>query len=163
ETEGARRIRAEAEGRGIAVLHAIAHTDSILWVQGIPGRGVISLSIDGTISETSLDGTSRILWSGVKRRLPFAYAISRHLLVYVCEPAALCFMDIITKNVIRVTARAGYSPIDLSFSPDGSQLAIIAESGDLLILDVAFPQQPTERVRIHSGVAGGVLFVAPDA
>jgi serine/threonine protein kinase/WD40 repeat protein len=158
----ARQIRAEALGRGVAVMRATPHTDSIHWATGVPGGDVISLSIDGTISRTSPDGRSRLITTGVKKAGVYAYAPSRHLLAYICDPGDLCILETTTDKQIHVPPRPGYSPRALSFSPDERQLALLSDTGELRILDVAFPEPPSERFQMSSVPGSGVLFVERD-
>jgi hypothetical protein len=124
-------------------------------VAGRPLRElIISLSMDGTIARTSPDGRSEVIARDVKAGSTFAYAASRHLLAYVCDPGDLCILEIATgkrSHAASVPSYAppgdappGHAPIDLSFSPDESQLAVLSETKDLRVLDVSGSGQPVE-------------------
>jgi eukaryotic-like serine/threonine-protein kinase len=157
-----RQIRAEALGRGVAELRAAPHTDSIEWVEGTADGDVIAFGRDGRISRTSRDGRSRVIVDDVKKGRVYAYAASRHLLAYLCDPDDLCLLDITAGKRMHV-AGSGYAPLALSFSPDDAQLALLSRTGDLWVFETKFPEQPVERAHLHPGPAGGVLFLHRDA
>ena len=157
-----RQIRAEALGRGVAELRAAPHTDSIEWVQGTADGDVFAFGRDGRITRTSRDGRSRVIVDDVKKGRVYAYAASRHLLAYLCDPDDLCLLDLTTGNRMHV-AESRYAPLALSFSPDDAQLALLSRTGDLWVFDVRFPDQPVELAHLHPGPAGGVLFLHRDA
>jgi WD40 repeat protein len=158
--ERASQLRAEAVGRGVAVVRAIPHTDNIVWAMGTPDRSIISLSIDGTIARTSSDQTSVILARGAASWPVWSYEPSRHLLAYACDPADLCILDIV--QGIRIPTHVNFHDVHLagaSFSPKGTQLALISRAGVVRVFDVALPAQPVERLHATIDYGHAVLFV----
>jgi len=165
DRDRAAQLRAEAIGRGVARLRAVPHTDSILWLHGVPDGGVISLSTDGTITRTSPDGTSEVLTNGVATLGlgTFSYAASHHLLAYICDPADLCLLDVVHGKRIAVPQKLRSSRlIALTFSPGDAQLALLSATGELRVLDVAALDQPVERLHLDVKDGGGLLFVDED-
>ena len=157
------QMRAEALGRGVAVVRLVPHTDAVLWAQGIAGGEIVTLSKDGTISRTDARGKSTVMARDVKRGAEFTYAASRHLLAYVCEPDDLCLLEITHGRSIHVPAKdRAHMPVGLSFSPDDSELALLSATGDLRILDIALPDQPVERFHLHVDDTVGVIFADRD-
>src|SRR6185436_3172679 len=154
------QIRAEAQGRGVAVLQAVPHTESIYWVRGLPGGEVVSLSTDGTIARTSADGRSQVLARGVKKRGAFVYAPSRHLLAYGCDPDDICLLEVTSGRLVRVGVRDRTRA--LAFSPDDRQLAAVSASAELRIYDVEFPQPAIERHLFRGMAGGGLLYLERD-
>ena len=155
------QIRAEAIGRGVALVRALPHTDTIRWTEGTSDGAILSLSTDGTISRTLLDGTSIILARGVSKSGRLAYSPSRQLLAYACDPLDLCLFDVLHATRIPVAAMLrGANVIGLSFSPDGTLLALLSQEASLRILDVTDPAHPALRLakEIHGGI--DVEFVA---
>jgi WD40 repeat protein len=166
DRDRAAQLRAEAAGRGVSSLRAVPHTDSVLWLQGFADGSVVSLSSDGTISRTARNATSVVLARDVAAVGVggFAYAASRHLLAYVCDPANLCLLDVAHGSPIAVPEQFRSSrPLGLAFSPGESQLATISGGGELRILDLAVPDRPVERLHVATGDGGGVLFIDEDA
>jgi len=150
----ANQIRAEAIGRGVALLRAVPHTNNVLWTEGTPTGAIISLSTDGTISQTSLDGTSIILARGVSRIGLSSYSPSRHLLAYACDPSDLCLLDILHHVRIPVASMLrGAHLAGVSFSPNGTLLAVMSQEAVLRILDITDPTQPA--LRLLKSINGG--------
>jgi eukaryotic-like serine/threonine-protein kinase len=143
----ANQIRAEAVGRGIAVLRTLPHTDVVRWTEVSPDGAIISLSADGTIARTYLDGTSSILIRGVSKIARATYARARHLLAYTCDPSDLCLYDIVhgTHTPLAATLQ-GASVNGASFSPDGNVLAVLSKDGTLRLVDVTDATRPTIRL-----------------
>jgi WD40 repeat protein len=159
-----RQIRAEAIGRGVATLRAAPHNDAIRWVRGTSDGAIMSLSRDGTIARTTRDGRSQVIVDDVRKDGALAYAASRHLLAYACDPDDVCLLDITTGRRGRPRlGAASYSPSELSFSPDGSQLALLSTIGDLWILSVEGVNLLAAQPPFHPGRAGGMLFLERDA
>jgi WD40 repeat protein len=158
-----RQIRAEATGRGVATLRASPHSDVIRWVQGTRDGAIISLSKDGTIARTTSDGRSQVMVDDVKTGGPFAYAASRHMLAYVCNPDDLCLLDITTGRRMHSRPKTSYAPLVLSFATDESQLAVLSRTGDVWTLDVGVAEEPAQRSHVHAGLAGGMLFLDRNA
>ncbi|HET7499768.1 MAG TPA: WD40 repeat domain-containing serine/threonine-protein kinase [Kofleriaceae bacterium] len=154
------QIRAEAVGRGVALLRALPHTDNVLWTEGTADGGVLSLSNDGTIARTSRDGASVVLARGVAKSAIAAFSPARHLLAYACDPAQVCLFD--AARAQPVAAAGALRDIHvggLAFSPDGSQLAVMTQESVLRVLDLADPARLAPR--FSRPVPGGfaVLFV----
>jgi len=151
----ANQIRAEATGRGVAFLRAVPHTDNVLWAEGTPDGAVISLSTDGTISRTSPDGTSAVLARGVAQIGVTSYSPSRHLLAYACDPADLCLFDVLHNVRIPVAPMLqGAHVAGISFSPNGTLLALMSQEAVLKILDVTDLASP--EIRLRKAITGGV-------
>ncbi|HEU4733120.1 MAG TPA: WD40 repeat domain-containing serine/threonine-protein kinase [Kofleriaceae bacterium] len=154
------QIRAEAAGRGVALLRALPHTDNVLWTEGTADGGVLSLSNDGTIARTSRDGTSVVVARGVSKSAIASFSPARHLLAYACDPAQVCLFDaaravpVPAAEALRDTHVSG-----LAFSPDGGQLAVISQESVLRVFDLADPARPALAFTrpIPGGVA--VLFI----
>ncbi|HZJ62007.1 MAG TPA: WD40 repeat domain-containing protein, partial [Kofleriaceae bacterium] len=157
----AEQIRAEARGRGVAALQAVPHTETVYWLQGLRGGDVVSLSTDGTVARTSVDGRSQVIARGVKKRGPFAYAASHHLLAYTCDPDDICLLEITSGKLVRAGVRDRMRA--LAFSPDGRQLAAVSASAEIRVYDVELPQPPVERHLLRDMKGGGLLFLERDA
>jgi WD40 repeat protein len=155
ERARAEQIRAEATGRGVAVLRALPHTSDVLWTEGAPDGAIFSLSNDGTISRTSLDDRSVVLARGVSKSGISSYSRSRHLLAYACDPSDLCLFDVARATPIAVAPMLrGASVIAISFSADGNLLAMMSQEAKLRVLDVTDPALPVPR--LDKSVDGGV-------
>jgi hypothetical protein len=157
DRDRAGQIRAEAIGRGVAALRAHPHTDRVVWAgpTGPMSDGpILSLSTDGTLARTTADGSSIVLARGVSKSGLVAYAPSRHLLAYACDPQDLCLFD--TARVVPVPVAAvlrGARASDAAFSGDGAALAVISQTGALRVLDITDPAHPV--VRLERAIAGG--------
>jgi WD40 repeat protein len=163
DRDRANQLRAEAIGRGVALLRAVPHTDNIVWATGTPDGAVVSLSTDGTISRTSLDRNTIVLARGATPWPVFSYAPSRHLLAYACDPADLCMMDVLqgTRIAISPEFRDAHL-VGVAFSPGEDQLALISGTGVLRVFDVRAPAQPVEHLHVNTGDGHDVLFVDED-
>jgi WD40 repeat protein len=151
----AHQIRAEAAGLGVALLRAVPHTDNVLWAEGTPDGGIVSLGTDGTISRTSRDGTSAVVVRGVAQIGQSSYSPARHLLAYACDPSDLCLLDILHNARIPVAPMLrGAHVTGLSFSPDGTLLALMSQEAVLRIFDVTDPAQPL--LRLVKAIDGGI-------
>ena len=151
----ANQIRAEAVGRGVALLRAVPHTGNVLWTEGAADGAVVSFSTDGTISRTALDGTSVVLARGVAQIGRSSYSPSRHLLAYACDPSDLCLLDVLRGMQIPVASPLRDAHVvGISFSPDGALLAVMSQDATLRIFDVTDPTRPRPRLtkEIHGGV-----------
>ncbi len=137
------QIRAEAIGRGVALVRALPHTDNILWTDFGADGAILALSTDGTISRTSRDGTSIVLFRGVSKSGALSYSPARHLLAYACDPSDLCLFDALHATRIPIAPLLrGANAIGISFSPDGALLALLSQESALRILDIKDPAQP---------------------
>ncbi|HEY0480039.1 MAG TPA: WD40 repeat domain-containing serine/threonine-protein kinase, partial [Kofleriaceae bacterium] len=163
DTVRAARVRAEAVGRGVAVLRAQPHTDWVRWTQRIADGAIISLGLDGTIMRTARDGTSVVLARDVARSSIYEYSAPRHLLVYTCNPSDLCMFD------VERGARIPTAPLlrdpnvkAFAFSPGGTLLATMSKDAVLRVLDITNPAQPV--LRLTRPIVGGseVEFAGDD-
>jgi WD40 repeat protein len=145
------QIRAEAVGRGVAFLRALPHTDGIFWTAVDTDGAILSLSSDGTIARTQLDGKSVVLTRGVSKIAMSSYSRVRNLLAYTCDPSDLCLYDFgrATRTPLG-TILQGASINGASFSPDGMALAVISKDGTLRLLDVKDPARPA--IKLTSAV-----------
>ncbi|HEX8110612.1 MAG TPA: serine/threonine-protein kinase [Kofleriaceae bacterium] len=163
DLDRAAQIRAEAAGRGVAVLRALPHSENVRWIQGVPNGEILSLSHDGTIARTSRDGRSTVVARNVSRSGIWAYAQSRHLLAYACNPSALCLLDALRAALIPTAAPLRDANIDgLDFSPSGNLLGMMSHDAVLRVFDVTDPARPA--LRLTRPIAGGydVVFISDD-
>ncbi|HSS01979.1 MAG TPA: serine/threonine-protein kinase [Kofleriaceae bacterium] len=147
------QIRAEAVGRGVAVLRTVPHTEDIQWTGFGPDGSILSLSSDGTIARTYLDGSSSVLTRGVAKIAMVAYSPARYLLAYTCDPSDLCLFDI--AHAVRTPLAStlqGAGANGASFSPDGTLLAVVSLDNTLRIIDVKDPSRPT--IKLVTRTAG---------
>jgi WD40 repeat protein len=164
EVARADQIRAHAAGLGVALVRAVPHTDNVVWAHGAPDGSILSISLDGTIARTTRDGVSSVVSRGASRQGIAAYAASRHLLAYVCNPSDLCLFDVehgAAFGVAPVLRNASFEGV--SFSPDGTLLAVFSHEAVLRILDITDPARPV--LRFTRTVEGGVdmEFAGDDA
>jgi WD40 repeat protein len=160
----AEQIRAEAVGRGVAVLRATPQSENVLWVTGGEDGVVTSLNLDGTIVRTSRDGRSVVAARGASRSGRFAYAERTHVLAYACDPADLCLFDVLHATPIAVgdvwrDARVA----GVAFSADATSLALVGRDGTVSLFDMTRPAQPIRRLVKSIAEARGVAFLADDA
>ncbi|HET9622677.1 MAG TPA: serine/threonine-protein kinase [Kofleriaceae bacterium] len=142
----AEQIRAEARARGVATLRATPHTDSIFWIETARDGAILSLSRDGTITRTQLDGTTSVLVRGVSKIAIPAYAPARRLLAYTCDPADICLFDLARGERIAPAALREVHPGGLTFSPSSRQLAVLSQARGLQVFDVSDPAHPVLRL-----------------
>jgi WD40 repeat protein len=158
------QIRAEATGRGVAVLRALPHTGNVQWAQAVADGAIVSLSSDGTIARTSRDGGSVVLARGVSPQSVSKYSPARQLLAYACDPANVCLFDVAHAAPIPVaSALRGANAAAMSFSPDGTLLGLISDAAVLTIFDITDPDRPVLRLRKETDHGLDVEFVAGDA
>ena len=154
------RIRAEAVGRGVALVRGTPHNDNVLWAEGTADGAVLSIGLDGTIARTARDGRSTVLLRGVSRLIATAYAPANHLLAYACDPSDVCLFDALREA--RMSAEPALRNVkiaSMAFSPDAGSLAVLSKDAALTIVDVTDPAHPRIRDtrRDHPGMT--VLFV----
>ena len=151
--KGANRARAdqivaEAQGRGAALLRTTPHTDNIVWLHGSASGSILSMSIDGTIAQTTSTGTSVTLYTHVSPRVRFSYSPQRNLLAFTCDPRALCFLDVSNSNIItQIPEFQNMRPMGVSFSPDGTLLTSISDSSLLTVFNIEDLMHPKQRLR----------------
>ena len=165
---GAERVRAdqllaEARGRGVALLRAIPQTGGSLWTVGTPTGAVLSLAADGTLSSTSNDGTSTVLYRSAQAIRYWAYAAQQHLLAFACEPATLCLYDVLqrTRSPIVTKLRDNLA-IAAAFSADEQLLALVTTRAVLKVLDITNPAIPVEKFSRSIAHGWDVRFVDRD-
>jgi WD40 repeat protein len=143
DTGRAQQIRAEAQGRGVAIVRAMPHSRGACWVEAT-ARGVISVGIDGTIALTASDGSSTVIARGVAELCTPAYAPERHLLAYVCDPSDICLYDVLRGAAIeKAPALRGTGAAALALSPDGTRLAWMASDSTLHVVGLGDPAHPS--------------------
>jgi serine/threonine protein kinase/WD40 repeat protein len=163
QLDRANQIRAEATGRGVALVRALPHTDGILWAQGTSDGAIVSFSIDGTIARTSLDGTSIALARGLSKSGVSSYSPSRHLLAYTCDPSDVCLFDVLHATRIPVASMLrGANAVGIAFSPDGTLLALMSQESALKMFDITDPTQPVLRLSKEIDRGVDVEFVGDD-
>ena len=156
----AEQIRAEAHGRGVALLRATPHSENAMWATGGADGVITSLGIDGTIVRTGRDGKSSVVARGVARSGRFAYAEHRHLLAYACDPADLCLFDVSRAAIIPIgdvwrDARV----TGVAFSPAETNLAVVSRDGAVEIFDMTRPAAPMRRLVKQVEHARSVQFL----
>ncbi len=155
EVARADQIRAHAAGLGVALVRAVPHTNNVVWAHAAPDGSILSLSLDGTIARTARDGSSVVVSRGASRQGISAYSASRNLLAYVCNPSDLCLFDVAhgaAFGVALVLRNASFEGV--SFSPDGTLLAVISHEAVVRILDITDPARPA--LRLTQTIEGGL-------
>ncbi|HEX4422843.1 MAG TPA: WD40 repeat domain-containing serine/threonine-protein kinase [Kofleriaceae bacterium] len=155
----AEQIRAEARARGVATLRALPHTEAIFWIEVAPDDAILSLSRDGTITRTALDGTTTVLVHGVSKIAIPAYSAARQLLAYTCDPADICMFDLARSQRIAPAALHDLHPSSVAFSPDDHELAVMSPEHGLQLFDITEPAHPV--LRLARLIPGGsdVTFI----
>ncbi|MEO7735061.1 MAG: serine/threonine-protein kinase [Kofleriaceae bacterium] len=150
----AAQIRAEAVGRGVALLRARPHSDGVFWTEAVADGSILSLSSDGTIARTGRDGSSRVVVRGVSKIAWPAYSPARHLLAYTCDPSDICWFDVVRSARLPVAAALRDMHVrGLAFSPSGARFAAMSQDGVLRVFEIADPAQP--RLALSRAIAGG--------
>jgi WD40 repeat protein len=164
ELDRADQIRAEATGRGVALLRALPHTENVEWAQGTADGAILSLSSDGTIARTPRKGETVVLDRRVAKRSALTYSPSRHLLAYACDPSDVCLFDALRVAAIPVAPTLrGANAAGISLSPNGTLLALISGDAILTIFDITDPARPVLRLREKTDHGIDVEFIADDA
>ena len=157
---GAEQIRAEAVGRGVALVRGLPHTNNVLWAEGTADGAILSLGLDGVIARTSRDGRSTVVARGVSRSRAIAYAPAAHLLAYACDPSDVCLFDALRASRASPTpALRDVKVAAVALSRDGTLLAVVSRDAVLTIVDVADPSRPVVRYTRHDHPALAVTFV----
>ncbi|TMQ09940.1 MAG: serine/threonine protein kinase, partial [Deltaproteobacteria bacterium] len=157
------QIRAEANARGVALVRATPHGSRVRWMEHTSDGGIISLSTDGTIARTSRNGASTIVSRGVAHFAQMSYSRVQRLLAYACDPSDLCIYDVGHQTPVSVAPIfRGVRPAGISFSPNGSLLALMSQDSVLRVVDVTIPHQPL--LRLTKTIRGGadVVFFRND-
>ncbi|HEY0195631.1 MAG TPA: WD40 repeat domain-containing serine/threonine-protein kinase, partial [Kofleriaceae bacterium] len=161
--QGARadQIRAEAHARGVASLRAQAHAEYIPWIAAAPDGAILSLSVDGTLTRTvhdpttARDGTTTVLQRGGSRLSLPAYAETRQLLAYTCDPSDICMFDVgHGAGIPRAPALRNLRVSGTALSTDGSLLAVLLQDSTLQIFGVGDPAKP--QLRLTKPIPGGL-------
>jgi WD40 repeat protein len=93
-----------------------------------------------------------------------AYARSRGLLAYGCDPANVCIWDTRHDRPISTSKQlSGLQPAGLAFSPSEAQLGIIESTGVLRVFDISDPNRPNERTHIDTNHGVALLFIDENA
>ncbi|HEU4726669.1 MAG TPA: WD40 repeat domain-containing serine/threonine-protein kinase, partial [Kofleriaceae bacterium] len=125
-------LKAKAEGLGIARVRASVHKDTVYRVQPLSSGALLSISEDGTIAITTIDGSSSVLAANAPIRNVTAFSRARELLAYACRPAGVCVVDPVTRSTYAL-ATPGYGvPSSIDLSPGGDQL--VAGYGDRIVV-----------------------------
>jgi WD40 repeat protein len=160
DRDRASQLRAEAIGRGVAVVRAVPHTDNVLWAAGMPDGAIVSLGVDGTISRTSPGQLSTMLARDATRWSAYAYTPARHVLAYFCGVADLCMLDVL--HGTRLAVPPAFHGVDLAgvaFSPGGGQLALLSRGGVLQVFDVEDSARAVNRLKVGTDHGIAVRFV----
>jgi WD40 repeat protein len=134
-------------------LRALPHTDAVFWTEAAPDGAILSLSRDGTITRTTLEGATSVLVRGVSKISIPAYSAARHLLAYTCDPADICMFDIARSERIAPAIFRNIRAGGLIFSPNNNQLAVLSQTDGLRVFDVTDPAHPA--LRLTRPITGG--------
>ncbi|MEO7734375.1 MAG: WD40 repeat domain-containing protein, partial [Kofleriaceae bacterium] len=145
-----------------ARLRVTPHADYVFWLAATPDGALVSLTRDGTITRTALDGTSVALAKGIVQSDLFAYAPARTLLAYGCDPDAVCLLDVVHGGVRPIRALHATQLQGIALSPDGQMLAVSSKAGAFQLFDLTAPGEPVERRHVQLDESGPPLFVADD-
>ncbi len=127
DTVRARRLEAEAEGRGVASSVLNPHGATIWFLHGDKTGAIVSVANDHRIRRTQ-GTTSTTIADDVSTEVRLAYAPARQLLAYENSSAGISVLDLATLTSKQISTS---SPTALAFSPDGSRLASVDRQGDL--------------------------------
>jgi eukaryotic-like serine/threonine-protein kinase len=128
-------LRAKARGLGVATRKARPHTLAVYFAHALADGSLITLSGDGTVARTAVDGTSRMVARGFAAPYAFNYAESSHLLAYSCDGSAICLLDILTEAA-RPAPPGSFTPASLAFSPSGNRLAALSAGGETSVWEL---------------------------
>ncbi|MBC7977700.1 MAG: protein kinase [Myxococcales bacterium] len=129
DTVRARRLRAEAEGRGVASWVLTPHSDTIWFLRGDKSGAIVSVASDHRIRRTH-GNTSTTIADDVATDMRLAYAPVRQLLAYANSSAGISLLDLRTLTSKPLSTM---SPVLLAFSSDGSRLAALDLQGELRV------------------------------
>ncbi len=124
-----RRLRAEAQGRGVANITISPHTDTVRLLLGRSSGEIISISEDNRLQSTH-EGRSTTLTSDVASGTRVRYSPSADILTYATTPSGIAIVELGTKKVRRIPTVA---PLLMDLSPDGSRLASLDVQGQLVV------------------------------
>ncbi|HEX4423703.1 MAG TPA: protein kinase, partial [Kofleriaceae bacterium] len=147
ETVRAQRLRAEAEGRGVARAVLFPHDVTVWFAAGDETGAVISLGEDRRIQVTR-GGVSTTLATDVSTRVRVAYAPDRRLLAYATAPNGIGLLDLRTRTIRRIPA---LNPTALELTRDGARLAVAEPDGSVGVWILA-----PEPARIYTGALPAV-------
>jgi len=155
DQELASLLRAKAQGLGVAKVRASAHKDTVYRTEPLSDGRLLSISEDGTIATTTIDGTSHRIAANATSDNVSSFSRTRELLAYACQPEGLCILDPI-HQATEIVPGLGV-PGAVAFSPDGQKLA--ARYGDHLVVS-RLTGAPAATVRIDVPTARGLVFVS---
>jgi eukaryotic-like serine/threonine-protein kinase len=135
-------LRAQAEGRGVARIRATPHTDSVIWMHGLPGESIATLSSDGSVAITKSEGSSFRVVRSSNVRDSWAYSEQRSLLAYACAENAICLLDFARSSPAIVATLTSPNPEGMAFSPDSRRLVASSRTSDLAMWDISQIEQP---------------------
>jgi eukaryotic-like serine/threonine-protein kinase len=151
-----RRLRAEAEGRGVARAVLTPHGDTVWFAVGDQTGAVISLGEDRRIQLTR-GATSTTLATDVSAAGSLAYEPAQRVLAYGTSPAGISVLDLRTMTAQRI---AGFRPVQLAFAPDGSRIAALDRAGQLGVWQTGPELRPIQRATVSGATA--FAFATPD-
>ena len=127
DTVRAQRLRAEAEGRGVAREVLTPHSVTVWFAAGDETGAVISLGEDRRIQLTQ-GGVSTTLATDVSTQMRVTFAPERRLLAYATAPSGIGLLDLRTQTTRRIPGR---KPAVIELSRDGARLAVAEPDGRL--------------------------------
>ncbi|HET9626710.1 MAG TPA: serine/threonine-protein kinase [Kofleriaceae bacterium] len=154
-----RRLIAEAHGRGVASAVHAPHNDTVWFLYGDEHGGIISLSEDRRIQLTQ-GAITTTLATDVSSSVRVAYAPTRKLVAYVTSPPGIAVLDLATHKTHKI---GDGDPQQLVFAPDGSRLAALDASDDLVVWQVPAIAGAPATAMYRGALPGAVhlAFVSP--
>jgi len=132
DQERAELLRAKADGLGVATVRGAVHTDTVYALHPLADGSLLSISEDGRVAVTTLDGTWRVVASNAAIRVPSAFSSARGLLAYACRPEGICLLDPIRRSGHALRTPGFGVPASLDLAPDGERL--VARYGERIVL-----------------------------
>jgi WD40 repeat protein len=150
------RLLAEAVGLGVARRRFQPHTDAIWFLLGDKDGRIVSVGEDGRLKSTRAD-TSELLADDLSLDVRVAYAPSPGILAYATSPTGVALVRLRDRRITHINTTSTATP---QFSPDGSHVAILSDSGELILLSV-LSRDPAEMVRARLSAGTNVRFMTP--
>ncbi|MEO7731885.1 MAG: serine/threonine-protein kinase [Kofleriaceae bacterium] len=154
-TSQLRRLRAEAEGRGVAVATLHPNADTIWFLAGDANGAIFSMGDDRKVRVTER-GWSATLANNVSASARFAYAARIHRLAYTATPSGVAVLDLLTRTTMRADMDASHG---MAISADGSALAALSSDGWLTTSRLGAQIDIIDREQMPG--AAGVAFANP--
>ncbi len=139
-----RLMRAKAEGMGIASARVSTHKDTVRRMHPLSNGKLLSISEDGSIAITAIDGTSNKLKTNATAKDISAFSAEHELLVYGCHPDGICAANVRLNQYWAIDTSHSEPPDAIALSADGTTVA--ARHGDeITIQPTSAHSRPTFR------------------